>query len=64
MEEMLPMSTVDSPSLQSIIEKIHTESDVKLPQGKKSVGDLKREYALMEPDLGQTCLCRLCFYHS
>ena len=50
-EEMLPISTVDSPSFRRIIEKIPTKNNVKLPVRKTFSGYLEREYAAMESKL-------------
>uniref|UniRef100_A0A3P9C291 HAT C-terminal dimerisation domain-containing protein n=1 Tax=Maylandia zebra TaxID=106582 RepID=A0A3P9C291_9CICH len=53
-EDMLPISTVDSESFRRIVEKIPTKSGVKLPQRKSFVGYLEREYDKMNSNLKAT----------
>lgn len=50
-EDMLPISTVDSPSFRRIIEKIPTHNNVRLPHRKTFASYLEREYATMEANL-------------
>ncbi|TDH13474.1 hypothetical protein EPR50_G00033170 [Perca flavescens] len=50
-EDMLPISTVDSESFRRIVEKIPTKHGVKLPQRKSFAGYLEREYDIMEANL-------------
>ncbi|CAM4542482.1 unnamed protein product [Leuciscus chuanchicus] len=50
-EDMLPISTVDSESFRRIIEKIPTKHGVKLPQRKSFAGYLEREYDIMDANL-------------
>lgn len=50
-EDMLPISTVDSESFRRIVEKIPTKSGVKLPQRKSFAEYLEREYAIMDANL-------------
>lgn len=50
-EDMLPISTVDSESLRRIVEKIPTKHGVKLPQRKSFAGYLEREYDIMDANL-------------
>lgn len=49
-EEMLPMSTLDSPLFRSIIEKIPMKSNAQLPQRQTFAAYLEREYAAMEAE--------------
>ncbi|KAK1904276.1 Zinc finger BED domain containing protein 4 [Dissostichus eleginoides] len=53
-EDMLPISTVDSESFRRIVEKIPTKSGVKLPQRKSFAGYLEREYDIMDANLKAT----------
>uniref|UniRef100_A0A1A8L117 HAT C-terminal dimerisation domain-containing protein n=2 Tax=Nothobranchius pienaari TaxID=704102 RepID=A0A1A8L117_9TELE len=53
-EEMLPISTVDSESFRRIIDKIPTKSGVKLPQRKSFSEYLEREYDIMNSNLKAT----------
>uniref|UniRef100_A0A3B4GZR6 HAT C-terminal dimerisation domain-containing protein n=1 Tax=Pundamilia nyererei TaxID=303518 RepID=A0A3B4GZR6_9CICH len=53
-EDMLPISTVDSESFRRIVEKIPTKSGVKLPQRKSFVGYLEKEYDKMNSNLKAT----------
>lgn len=50
-EDMLPVSTVDSESFRRIIEKIPTKHGVKLPQRKSFAAYLEREYDIMDANL-------------
>lgn len=50
-EDMLPISTVDSESFRRIIEKIPTKHGVKLPQRKSFAAYLEREYDIMDTNL-------------
>ncbi|ROL50607.1 hypothetical protein DPX16_23877 [Anabarilius grahami] len=50
-EDMLPISTVDSESFRRIIEKIQTKHGVKLPQRKSFAAYLEREYDIMNANL-------------
>uniref|UniRef100_A0A9J8BKG2 Uncharacterized protein n=1 Tax=Cyprinus carpio carpio TaxID=630221 RepID=A0A9J8BKG2_CYPCA len=50
-EDMLPISTVDSESFRRILEKIPTKHGVKLPQRKSFAGYLEREYGIMDANL-------------
>lgn len=47
-DEMLPISTVDSPSFHHIIEKLPVQHNVCLPRRKTFAAYLDREYAAME----------------
>ena len=53
-EDILPISTVDSESFGRIVEKIPTKSGVKLPQRKSFAGYLEREYKIMDTNLKAT----------
>uniref|UniRef100_A0A3Q2V7I1 HAT C-terminal dimerisation domain-containing protein n=1 Tax=Haplochromis burtoni TaxID=8153 RepID=A0A3Q2V7I1_HAPBU len=53
-ENMLPISTVDSESFRRIVGKIPTKSGVKLPQRKSFVGYLEREYDKMNSNFKAT----------
>uniref|UniRef100_A0A8C6LKI7 HAT C-terminal dimerisation domain-containing protein n=1 Tax=Nothobranchius furzeri TaxID=105023 RepID=A0A8C6LKI7_NOTFU len=53
-EEMLPISTVDSESLRRIIDKIPTKRGVQLPQRKSFSEYLEREYDIMNSNLKAT----------
>uniref|UniRef100_A0A8C6KMI4 BED-type domain-containing protein n=1 Tax=Nothobranchius furzeri TaxID=105023 RepID=A0A8C6KMI4_NOTFU len=53
-EEMLPISTVDSESFRRIIDKIPTKSGVRLPQRKSFSEYLEREYDIMNSYLKAT----------
>uniref|UniRef100_A0A3B3SK52 BED-type domain-containing protein n=1 Tax=Paramormyrops kingsleyae TaxID=1676925 RepID=A0A3B3SK52_9TELE len=50
-EEMLPISTVDSPSFRGLIDKIPTRNNARLPQRKTFSNYLDKEYATMEANL-------------
>lgn len=50
-EEMLSISTVDSPSFRRIMGKIPTHHKVRLPRRKTFAGYLEKEYATMEANL-------------
>uniref|UniRef100_A0AAY5K050 DUF659 domain-containing protein n=1 Tax=Esox lucius TaxID=8010 RepID=A0AAY5K050_ESOLU len=50
-ENILPISTVDSESFRRIIEKIQTKHGVKLLQRKSFAGYLEREYDIMDANL-------------
>uniref|UniRef100_A0A671Q8W1 HAT C-terminal dimerisation domain-containing protein n=1 Tax=Sinocyclocheilus anshuiensis TaxID=1608454 RepID=A0A671Q8W1_9TELE len=53
-ENMLSISTVDSPSFWCIIEKIPTNNKASLPHRKMFAAYLEREYAMMEASLKAT----------
>uniref|UniRef100_A0A672NZU5 BED-type domain-containing protein n=1 Tax=Sinocyclocheilus grahami TaxID=75366 RepID=A0A672NZU5_SINGR len=53
-ENMLPISTVDSPSFWCIIEKIPTNNKASLPHRKMFAAYLEREYAMMQASLKAT----------
>ena len=53
-EDMVPLSTVDSPSFRKIIQKIPVRPDVKLPQRKGFTTWLDKEYVNMECKLKAT----------
>lgn len=53
-DEMLPISTVDSPSFRRIIERIPVQRNVCLPHRKTFATYLEKEYATMEANLKAT----------